>query len=311
MSADETAVEDVAPPTSTLPDIAGITPKRLVHRLSGSTELLQQLYDVDAHMVLLVEVDPGGIALSSAKEVLTQTLDAAAIYDVTDLDGAKDLLRAARSAHRKPDPKIGHAFLPYDDTVQPAGVVDASGVVLTLAEVAEARGFDVDPDGDSLTVEFVDGTRGCWPDDWAGKGQTLAAPGGFMRLPGDGPTDVVQVVRLLDLASAEVVAEWTPEDEEARLLAAERDAELAEAAEDRAAVDELEAGRTLIPVGDGDSKLLKDATLKEACAAIDASSDVPWLMRLVEHETAGKARKGLLATAEARLTALVAGGGEG
>lgn len=315
MSGDELDVTDeaAAPVPSTLPEIAGVFPERLIHKIVGKTETLQHLYEDGDHLVLLVEVDPGALSLSTKKLALTQTLDAVAMYDVTEQAGSKDLLRAARAAHRRPDPKIGNAFLPFDDTVQPAGIVDASGVVLTLSDIAEARGFDVDPDGDTITVEFADGTRGCWPDDWAGKGQTLAAPGGHMRLPGDGPQDTAQVLRLLDVGSAEVIAEWSDEDEQARLLAAEQ---TAEAEEDRAAVAELESARTLVELADGTESTIDEAPIAAVTKALKASTDVEWVRRAVLVEEAGRARKGLLSTARQRLSeleeadAVAEGGGE-
>lgn len=134
-------------------------------------------------------------------------------------------------------------------------VADASGVVATPTEAETVFGIPHDPALDPVVLVFDDGSRGLWPDDWAGLGQSRAEVGGFMRAPGSTKAgDVLQLRKVLDADSGATLAEWTEEQEDARLLAAERQAlaeEQTRGAEDtRADLDataELEAarGRTL------------------------------------------------------------------
>jgi hypothetical protein len=131
----------------------------------------------------------------------------------------------------------------------PTAFVNSDGAVMTPAEweeltgtptveqIEQSRGVDIDPVGDILIVEFTDKTRGQWPDDWADSGQSLACVGGFMQKPGK--SDSGQVARLLG-PDGELLDEWTPEDESARL---ERLEAKVAADEDADAVDELESGR--------------------------------------------------------------------
>ena len=138
-----------------------------------------------------LDAPPAGKQQGSAYQSLYRIRLRLDIWLATEHPELVDELEALADRYDAQVASKGLGFLPFDETAQPAGIVDASGVVLTPSDIAEARiARNFDPDGDSLTVEFADGTKGCWPDDWAGKVQTLAAPGGHMRLPGDGPTEL-------------------------------------------------------------------------------------------------------------------------
>lgn len=239
-----------AEPLYQLPEINGVIPVKLVGKLkSAKTDRLARWPHRGERIVLVVEVLAGDWQLNR-KDELIQSLDVEDIYPLGE-DRGQDLLREARTSYRvAEDQRLGREPLPFDETEAPTAFVAADGTVMLASEVAavqgvtEARGVDIDPAGDVLTVEFTDGQRGLWPDDWAGSGQSLACVGGWMRPPG--ARDTAQVARFRDV-DGDVVDEWKPEDEAARLSQLEQDVAAAEAVraarEDREAAEQLEAGR--------------------------------------------------------------------
>jgi len=290
-----------------LPEIDGIVPVGVVTKIRGTGQRIERPAHLGERMLLLVEAEiDSACQLKQTDEgpKLHQGLKILDLFEVTDDDQATSLMRTARSMHRiADDADAGRIPLTFgSDTRQPLGVVDGSGVVLTPAEVFEARGVDVDPVGDVLVVEFADGTKGLWPDDWQGTDQELAAVGGEMRPPGAEPGDVVQVLRLLDEGSGEPIDEWTEEDEERRLVAEDlrvRELEEAEAREDLIAG--LEA--TVDVTGDAGDANVDDwlaLPAKDVKAAASTVSDPVWLHLAELKEEDGKARSTVLAAIRAR-----------
>jgi hypothetical protein len=226
---------------SDLPEFEGQVPVGVVTSVSGTSQRIDRPIHMDETVLLLVEARVGSIAHKVVKDGLKrhQTLTAKDVYELEGTDG-RDLLRAARNRYQlADDASKGRVGLPLDDTLVPQQFVDQGGVIMTPAEVREARGEDWDP-ADELTVVFADGTRAFWPDDWAGSGQSLAPAGGFMRLPNGELGETVQVVELLDPESGAAVATWSEEDEAERLEALEGQLAAEEARADREAVEGME-----------------------------------------------------------------------
>lgn len=242
-------------PLYQLPEINGVIPTKLVGKLKAKkTDRLSRCPQRGERLVLVVEVLAGEIALNR-KDELIQSLDVEDLWPLAD-DRAQDVLREVRTAWREAeDAALGRVELPFDETEAPTAFLNADGVVMTASELAEARGewglsqvaagqlvedargLDLDPAGDTVTVEFKNGTKGLWPDDWTGSGQSLACVGGFMRLPGSKESE--QVLRFRDVDGV-LLDEWQEADEAARLGQLEVEVE---ARENAAAVAELEAGR--------------------------------------------------------------------
>lgn len=270
-----------------LPEIDGIQPVGVVTKIRGTGQRIDRSLHLGEKTWLLVEAEVDEaykLKATGDGPKLHQVLQVVDLFELDpDEDETKALVRATRAFHRDlDDKKAGRTRLPSDDTRQPEGV---AGVV-SAAEIAEARGIDLDPAGDDVVVEFFGGDRYSWPADWLGTGQSLAAVGGFMREPGAEPGEVSQVQRLLRPDDGSVIDEWTEADEDRRLLAAEQAAEAAEAAEGDATVELL-----------GQSAKAVEAVVREA-------RKPAWLEQLLEAEAAGKARKGLLQTIRLRLAVL-------
>jgi hypothetical protein len=216
------------------------TPNKLSSKLAGAAldRLGAREIQPGEKLVLIVE---GRLAKHNDRydpetgefDERVQVLDAADVYELGGTEG-RDVLRQVRNRWQLADDGT-RGVMPFDHSVPAAQYVSSDGTVLTPAEIAEARGESWSP-ADDLTVEFAGGVRAFWPDDWGGGSHSLPGVGGFMQVPGGDPGEVVQVVRLLDPESGDLVAEWTDVDEEAR--------ELAEAArEDREAHEQLQAAR--------------------------------------------------------------------
>ena len=211
----------------------------IVTKLSGSLdEVARPIHPGDRGYVL-VEWKFGGANHNGDPLKRTQTLDVHGAFEVGQAE-AEPLMAAHRAAAvAARDEALGRRSLgaEVDDTVQVT--TNADGVVMTAAELAEARG-DLLPADRSFAVEFLGGARGVWPEAWLGLGQTLAAVGGTMRLPESTALgEVDQVIRWVDLESGEALAEWTEGDEEARLADLEQALAVAEAKADREVVEAM------------------------------------------------------------------------
>lgn len=287
-----------------LPEIDGIQPVGVVTKLRGTGQRIDRSLHLGEKTWLLVEAEVAEAYKLKATGDGPKLYQVLQVVDLFELDPDEDeetkaLVRATRAFHQDlDDRRAGRTRLPSDDTRQPegvAGIVDSYGVVMSAAEIAEARGIDLDPAGDDVVVEFFGGDRYSWPADWLGTGQSLAAVGGFMREPGAEPGEVSQVQRLLRPDDGSVIDEWTAEDEDRRLLAAEQAAEAAEAAEADRKHDAAVGGYAAEVLGQ--SAKAVEELVREA-------KEPAWLEQLLEAESAGKARKGLLQTIRLRLAAI-------
>ena len=217
----------VLPPTRD-----GRTPSGMKTSIGGAGNRISRTHELGERVVLVIEakVKSSGHEETEKDGVLyvesMKTLD---LFELPEAPGRR-LLAALRQSYRTAE---GQPPLTNGDETAGEGIevaVDAAGVAITPAELAALREDPAsaleDERFDHVVLVFADGSRGLWPDDWAGTGQSRAPIGGTMRRPGSRtPGDVDQVVELLDAKTGETLDKWTDEREQERLLALEQSAE--------------------------------------------------------------------------------------
>jgi hypothetical protein len=141
-----------------LPEIDGIQPVGVVTKIRGTGQRIDRSLHLGEKILVLVEAEVDEaykLKQTGDGPKLHQVLQVVDLYELDDEDiNVKALLRETRSFYReRDDRRAGRTPLPSDDTRQPEGVagfVDGSGVVMSAAEIAEARGIDLDPAGDVI-----------------------------------------------------------------------------------------------------------------------------------------------------------------
>lgn len=235
----------------------GRTPSGMKTSIGGAGNRITRVHELGERVVLVIEakVKRSGHEETEKDGVLyAEVLKVSDLFEL-ELEPGRRLLSALRQSYRT---AAGEPPLTNGDETAGEGIevaLDAAMVAYTPAELAELRGDPSKALGDErldhVVLVFDDGSRGLWPDDWAGTGQSRAPIGGTMRRPGSTkPGDVGQVVELLDATTGESLDLWTEEREEKRLLALEQEAELAESRE--ADLEEFEALRALADADDLD-----------------------------------------------------------
>jgi hypothetical protein len=296
-------------PSLELPDFEGITPVGVVTKVNGTGQRISRALHLEERGVLVIEYEVANVGHSLIKDGVhrLQTLSVRDMYELPGKPG-KRLLVSLREAYRKAD-DARHNRLPITDGVGtirvPAGFTDEHGNVLDEEALAEIRGEEFlaslnDPGLDPVVVEFGDGSRRLWPEDFSA-GDPRPVPGEFV----DGE---LQVRRLLDDDSGETVAEWTDEDEDARLVALEAEALAEEAAGNRAAVDELLAGRERARAEGEPWSGYELSSAKEIRDRIGAMADRDAVFGVAEWEEEHGGRKTILEAAGRRAAELMEAG---
>lgn len=239
-------------PVEELPEYHGVKAVGMKTKLNGAGNRIARPTDLKEKTVLVIEA----VTKASGHEDTDDGIlyvENRKVLDLFELPAEQGrlLINSLRQASKAADP----GRIPgIDDTEIAAGtkvITDASGVAMTPSEIAEVHGIAVDPGLSPCVLVFVDGSRGLWPDDWAGLGQSRGELGGTMRRPGSTtPGDVLQIVEILHHDTGESLARWTDEDEDERLRLLEEEAledERENARLDREATEELEAGRASSP----------------------------------------------------------------
>ena len=300
-----------------LPEIGGIQPSAAITAFAGKTRRLERALHLGDRVVLVIEAH--AVATHELRDhaddgpVLHQRLKVEEVYEL-ELDAAATLLRDTKARYRlEADEAAGRVPLAFDHTRPPEGYTDSSGVAMTTAEILEARGLPPDAGTiDAIVVEFEDGTRALWPDDWAGTEQSLAPVGGAMMPPGGAAgEEPVKILRWIDEGSGEPMDEWTDEDEDRALLAAEEAAKASEGAAEYASfIEDLEASLAIVGgLPDVEETLARTAQgIKTTLRGIDSA---PWLQLAELKEQAGKGRKGVLGAIRDRLAAVNAADADG
>lgn len=241
-----------------------------------------------------------------------QTILVSDLYRVDDDKDAKKLLKKVRAVVQvEKDEKAGRvpAGAWTEQAAQYLGTTDGSGVVMTLREIAEARGQTWSEE-DTFVIEFVGGQRGHWPDEFPA--QELAAPGGMMLIPGGEAAERGQVVAFISIETGKPFDTWTPEDEAERLLVLEQEAIVAEAEAAEAAAS---ASTSEAPPATGeldDVATIADEPIgklngNHVVAHVRGCVDLDWLELALATEKAGKGRKTVVKAIEARIASGEAG----
>lgn len=288
------------------PEIAGTVPVGVVTKVKGTGQRISRAMEFEEEVLLLVEGTVTGYGLVETKDgaKLQQVLTVDDLWEVTDDEAADRLLRKVRAQTRLVA-ETDAGRVPIAGFTEQAAqyVTSADGVLMTPAEIAEARGETWKPT-DSFVIEFRDGARGLWPEEFPG--QELAAPGGMMLVPGVEAAERDQVVGYLDVDSAEPIAWWSDEDEAERLRVAEERAAADEAAADTEAMELLEAARS----GDGlstpqiDGRPITALRVGEVAAFAATCDDASWLGRALHAERGAGGRPGVLKALLGRMETL-------
>lgn len=191
-------------PAFELPEYHGRAPVGMRTAITGTATRVTRAHTIGDKIVLVVEVQVMAAAHADTNDGLLYSEKYKAL-DVFELDrnaGAR-MLVALRSMHRDADDtKKGRTVLPDLGDI---GHADASGVVLTAAEVADLRGDPVSVlDAPELTPAVVvheDGTRAMWPDEYAKDEPRPRVGESYL-----GELGQTVVVRLLDHVTGEELA---------------------------------------------------------------------------------------------------------
>lgn len=235
-------------PSLELPEYHGRQPVGMKTSVNGAGNRISRPHSIGDRVVAVIElkVKTAGHEETDDGLVYAEKHKVVDFFEVEGDPGAR-LLSAVRNAYRSADDaKSGREPLPDLGT---AGVTDASGVALTPSELAEIAGLDpvramLDNDATPVVVLYSDGARELWPDDFDGDAPRPTA-GEKFDAPGDGPAAYVYVEKLLHAETGETVAEWTPEQEDARLLELEDQLAAEEARAESSTPDDVDG--TTIP----------------------------------------------------------------
>lgn len=293
-------------PSLELPEFEGLLPVGVVTKLTGAGERITRAIHHGERVILLVEAELVDIAHPKTKDGIKrhQKLSVADLYEVEGAEG-KRLLTHMREAYRMADDQR-HGRLPLADGVGtvrvPAGFTDDHGNLLDEEALAEIRGESLtsamaDPGLDPVVVVFDDRSSQYWPDDFD-PGTPKPEPGSFV-------VDR-QVREWLDPDSEDVLAEWTDEQEDARLAELEEAARAREAVEDRAAFEELEAARGRV-VGEPWPGY-EQSTAKEVVEHVRSMDDRDEVFAVAGWEEAHGGRKTIVEACGRRAAELLEGG---
>lgn len=159
-------------PSMELPDYHGRKPNGMKTSLAGAGTRVTRAHTIGDRLVLVIEARVKNAGHEETDDGLTYS-EKMKVLDLFELDGDQGarLLATLRSLHRTgTDAASGRAAIPDLGDI---GYTDASGVVLTPAEVAEMKGSLVDPIRAVLSPEltpavvvYADGARDVWPEDF-------------------------------------------------------------------------------------------------------------------------------------------------
>lgn len=156
-------------PTLELPDYHGRKPVGMKTALAGAGTRVTRPHTIGDRVVLVIEakVKAGGHEDTDDGIVWVEKLRVVDLFELDPAQGSR-LISTVRSLYRTADDAVkGRRPLP---DLGETGYTDASGVVLTPAEVAELRGDPVrailSPELTPAVVVYDDGARDLWPDDY-------------------------------------------------------------------------------------------------------------------------------------------------
>lgn len=225
-------------PDLELPDYHGRKPSGMKTGITGTGNRLTRPHEIGDRVVLVVEakVKKSGHEEQEDGLLYVEGLKTVDLFEIGGAPG-KRLLSSVRQAYRLADDQTNGKKALADDGVDlsASGVTDASGNVLTPAELAELRGDPVramlDDAATPVVIVYSDGARELWPDEFE-KDAPRPSAGDRFEVEGEtGPAAYVYVEEILHGDSGERLAHWTKDQEAERLLALEQRAEADEAEE--------------------------------------------------------------------------------
>ena len=204
-------------PTLELPDYHGRKPVGMKTALAGAGTRVTRPHTIGDRIVLVIEARVKSASHEDTDDglVYSEKLKVLDLFELDPSQGSR-LISTVRSLYRTGEDAIkGRRPIPdLGDT----GYTDASGVVLTPAEVAELRGDPIrailSPELTPAVVVYDDGARDLWPDDYPKDAPRPKI--GEKYLTDNGDAIVTQLLHHetgeeLDEAGAEVVPSPAPE----------------------------------------------------------------------------------------------------
>lgn len=152
-----------------LPEYHGRKPVGMRTSLNGAGNRVQREHAINDRVILVIEakVKKAGHEETDDGLIYTETLKVADLFEVDGKAGSRLIAAMRHQARVASDAVTGNAPLP---DLGDEGYTDASGIVLTPAELAEVRN---DPAAavlgsgpPSVVVVYEDDTRDIWPDDF-------------------------------------------------------------------------------------------------------------------------------------------------
>lgn len=212
-------------PTLELPDYHGRVPVGMRTSFTGTAGRITRPHTIGDRIVIVIEAKMKGDGHTDTDKGLMylETLNVLDMFELVD-DQGKRLLALLRSLYRTADDtKQGRGPIP---SLGEVGYTDASGVVLTEAEVADLRGDPVrailSPNLTPAVIVYDDGSREMWPDEFV-KDTPRPRPGDTLTFAGG---HKLVVDKLLNATTGE---ELPPPGEIPELPDAEDNAEAAAA----------------------------------------------------------------------------------
>lgn len=233
MAETEEVTNELTLPGMELPEYHGRRPAKSKFSVGGTGNKVVHAHSIGDRVIAVVElkVKEAGHGLDGDELVYAEKLVTTDFFEIQGAPGVR-LLSAVRAAYRAAtegaESLLG-AMGPEEGT---SGRTDASGVVVTPGDT---MGLGEDPLVDALTntgktpvvVIYSDGGRELWPDDFD-SGDPRPAIGSVVLDEHDVES---VVVKILDAVTGETIEEWTEDQENARLLKLENEAERGEALE--------------------------------------------------------------------------------
>lgn len=280
-------------PDLELPDYHGRKPIGMKTAVNGAGNRISRSHDIGERLVIVLEarVRKAGHEETDDGLIYAETLKVVDLFEIGG-DPGKRLLSNVRQAYRSADDaSMGRTALPGGE-----GWTDGSGTALTPDEVAEIRGDPTaamrDERATPVVVVFSDGLRQLWPDEFD-KDAPRPAAGDRFEDEGETAAGYTYAAQLLDASTGETLAEWTDEQEAARLLELEQAAETEEKATTDSTTPEANGDRLFL--ARGIAKMTDD---------VAALADVLTVRRLIKAEREGKNRKNVVDLLSRRATEL-------
>lgn len=207
-------------PELELPEYRGRKPVGMKTSVNGAGNRVARPHGIEDRVVFVVEAKckASGHKATDDGIIYAEVLQVVDLFEVAG-DPGRRLLSVVRQAYRvADDDREGRQPIPGVD-----GWTDESGTVVSPEELAEVRGDPARALADErltpAVVLFSDGARQLWPDEFD-EGEPCPAVGDRYadERIGEGPASYVYVAKLLHAETGETLAEWTDDQEEARLL---------------------------------------------------------------------------------------------